>query len=175
MEFPRKRLGATASTALLAVAPLPWLNCILQIARVGSVHTKGCPLDVFHRPDVYFVGEHVALRHESAEVVQKFGLFHFSDVLDEKLAISRRPESPSVFNREISLPVRLISRCMLNRVNLEQLLRHTLTRVRLEPIPNVLEPPADFALNFLQLVSREFFTGRPMLSENVIFDFRLGP
>src|ERR1700736_5832399 len=86
----KELLGATASTALLAVAPVPRLNSILQIARVGSVHTKGRPLDVLHRPDVYFVGEHVTLRYESSEVVDKFGMFHFADVVDEKLAISRR-------------------------------------------------------------------------------------
>src|SRR5438270_13675083 len=75
---------------LLTLAAAARLKCVPQIARVGGIHAKDCVLHIFDRAHVHFVAEHVAELNQSGQFVEKFGLFDFSNSLDQQLAVSRR-------------------------------------------------------------------------------------
>jgi hypothetical protein len=66
------------------------MNRLAQIARVGRINTKDSMLDVFQGVKAMLVRQHIALRDESTQLVEKLRGLHFAHVSNQKLAVNRR-------------------------------------------------------------------------------------
>src|SRR5438067_5726806 len=104
----RAKAAALCSRApLVLAAPQPFgpfalafparIHRLLQIFRVGRIHSEKRLLDVFHQPNVDLVRNDIALVDQSAERVEKLALLHFLDPIDQQFPEKRRAGEPDLF------------------------------------------------------------------------------
>jgi hypothetical protein len=91
--------SASASATRFAFASAARVKRILQVVGVRRVHTKNGALYIFHRADVNFVYKHIAKRDQTIQFIQKLGLLHLPDSLDEKLSVSGGTGEAQVFQQ----------------------------------------------------------------------------
>src|SRR5437016_2383462 len=104
----RAKAAALCSRApLVLAAPQPFgpfalafparIHRLLQIFRVGRIHSEKRLLDVFHQANVDLVRNDVALVDQSAERIEKLAFLHFLDAVDQQFPEERRAGKPDLF------------------------------------------------------------------------------
>jgi hypothetical protein len=81
---------AAPAAPLFAFAAPAWLDRIAQIARVGGIHSEDTSFDILQGAEIDFVREHIAKLDQPVYFVHELGRLHFTDTLDQLLAMHRR-------------------------------------------------------------------------------------
>src|SRR5438477_8014488 len=90
------RLTAPTSSPLF-LPSAAGIERIAQIARVGSVHAKHGAFDIFRRSHIHFVAKNVALRNEAVHFIEKLGLLHLANALEQNLSVNWRAREAQCF------------------------------------------------------------------------------
>ena len=127
--------------------------------RVRWVHAKRSALYILQRPNIHLGGEEVAHRHQPAERINKFAGFDFFYSFEQEFSRHGGAGQADGFQNGnfTAAQLDLVSHVAIltaNRAVSSELFGQALLRVFFQPIPEHVQPIADFSFRSRQFLPR---------------------